>query len=87
MGTPINTESFLVSVFPNPAKKAVNLEVTNPLPTDLSITLTSLQGQVVYRKLFNSVMNYRGAIDIENYASGMYILKINDKAIKLMIDD
>lgn len=87
MGTVLSPTVFSVNVFPNPAKKAVNLEVTNPLPTDLTITLTGLQGQVVCRKLVRSVMNYSETIDIKNLASGMYILRVNDRAIKLMIDD
>lgn len=87
MGTVLSPTVFSVHVFPNPARNAFNLEITYPLPTDLTITLTSLQGQVVYRKLVTSAMNYSEPIDIKNFASGMYILKVNDKAIKLMIDD
>ncbi len=75
------TASF--SVYPNPTQGAFTVEVTNTVPCDLTITLTNIQGQVIYRNIVASATNHRETID-NKLSKGLYFLSVNDgKEVKV----
>jgi len=69
-------ETGLISVFPNPSKGIINLEVNNADGEDITVEIINISGQVVYtRQFFNSVHE---RIDLTSYAKGMYFVKVKD---------
>ena len=76
---------ILFLVYPNPSKGIVKLEVTNTQPIDLSITVSNIQGQEVYRNVVKSVISHNENIDLSEFGQGLYFLKVNDKVTKLIV--
>ncbi len=69
------TASF--SVYPNPTQGAINIEIINTIAADLAITLTNIQGQVVYQNKVAGVLNHTETID-NKLAKGLYFLSVNN---------
>jgi hypothetical protein len=86
MGVNNSALSSSVNVFPNPTSGVFTLNVANAVTGDLDISVTNLQGQTVYRKLVKSILNYQETIDLTDYAKGLYILKVNNRMLKLVIE-
>ena len=71
------------SVFPNPTKGAFTVEVSNPVASDLIITLTDIQGQVVYQNKVEKVINHQETIE-NQLSKGLYFLSVNNgKEVKV----
>ncbi|MCX6226829.1 MAG: T9SS type A sorting domain-containing protein, partial [Bacteroidia bacterium] len=77
-GSSINTtdlaDSF--SVYPNPAQGAFKVAITRGVATDLLITLTNMQGQVVYQNKVANTTNHLETIDTK-MSKGVYFLTVN----------
>lgn len=65
------------TVYPNPASGAFTVEVRNTTASNLVISLTNIQGQVVYQNRVNNVVNHRETID-NNLSKGIYFLSLNN---------
>jgi hypothetical protein len=74
-GTAPRELATTLSVYPNPASGAFTIEVSAPAPSNLVITLTSIQGQVVYRKVVKSAISFRESIG-NDLAKGVYFLRV-----------
>jgi len=75
------TASF--SVYPNPTAGAFTVSITNDQTADLIISMTNIQGQVVYQKNVKNVSNYQENID-NQFAKGLYFLSVNNgKEVKV----
>jgi hypothetical protein len=71
------------SVYPNPNNGSFNLEITNTVPSDLTISLTNIQGQVVYRNQVTRAINHQETIG-SDLAKGIYFLTVNNgKEVKV----
>ncbi len=71
------------SVYPNPTSGAFSLEVTNTTACDLVITLTNIQGQVIYQNKVANTLSYQETID-NKLSKGLYFLSVNNgKEIKV----
>ena len=68
-------ESFtsLASVFPNPASNHVNFHLNTCAPTNM-LTITDIEGRVVFRKILNAVDNM---IDVSEWTKGIYFYQVN----------
>jgi hypothetical protein len=64
-------------VYPNPASGAFTVEITNTVASTMVITLTNLQGQIVYRNQVKNALHHRETIG-ENLSKGLYFLSVND---------
>lgn len=62
---------FNLTVYPNPAKDAINIEVLGQLKEKAQIQLTNIIGQVVYK---NETKDLNIYISIENIPNGIYLL-------------
>ncbi|MHB8261909.1 MAG: T9SS type A sorting domain-containing protein [Bacteroidia bacterium] len=78
-----------IAFFPNPSNGQINFAVTLAAPTDLSISVVNMLGQLVYTKtesnISNAVLNY----DLSSLSKGVYFINIMDsqsnKTVKKMI--
>ncbi len=61
-----------LSIYPNPAHEYVNL---NNLPVGATLTFADLQGRII---LTQTVQNTQMTIPVNEYAKGMYLLRITD---------
>ncbi len=75
-----------LSVFPNPAQGSVSVVIANAEATNMLITLTSLDGRVVYRDEIKSVLNDTKNIDLSGFAKGLYLLKVNESVTRLVVE-
>ena len=71
------------SVYPNPTSGAFTVAITNTVPSDLVITLTNIQWQVVYQNNVKNAVNYQETID-NKLSKGFYFLTVNTgKEVKI----
>jgi len=71
------------NVYPNPTKGAFTVEVLNKVAADLVITLTNMQGHVVYQNKLSGALTHTETID-NNLAKGLYFLSVNSgKEVKV----
>lgn len=74
----VNEISGLVGfkVYPNPTKEVLNVDLEmNSLNPGL-IQLIDYSGKVIVQRSFSTSENFNSVIDVSNYASGMYLLKV-----------
>jgi hypothetical protein len=76
-GLDLNSLISNFSVYPNPSSGAFNLIVSSTAPSDLVISLTNIQGQVVYRNTVANVTTHQETIG-SNLSKGLYFLSINN---------
>lgn len=67
-----------ISLFPNPAiqKAAVQFDFSEKV--DLTISITNTVGQEVYRSELNNTKNGIAELDVSNFASGVYFVKLSE---------
>jgi hypothetical protein len=64
------------NVYPNPTAGAFTVAITNTVPSDLIITLTNLEGQIIYQNKVTNTVNYQETID-NKLSKGFYFLTVN----------
>jgi len=76
--TGIDPTSLVASfnVYPNPTSGAFTVELTNKVASNLTITLTNIQGQVIYQNQVANAVNYQETID-SKLSKGLYFLTVN----------
>ena len=62
-----------VNIYPNPTNNILNITLGN-ITSDVNLTLTSVEGKVVYQE--NNVSNNKVSVDISNNSKGIYFLKV-----------
>jgi hypothetical protein len=70
-------DSINVKVYPNPASSKTNICV-NGLDNKATITVSDMQGNII---LSNQINNETYELNVENYASGVYFIKITSENI------
>jgi len=65
------------NVYPNPTSGAFTIEIANKVASDLTITLTNIQGQVVYQNQITNTLMYNETID-QKLSKGLYFLTVNN---------
>jgi len=69
-----------VSVYPNPVSDILTIEINANITAGSVISIISMQGQVIYSETVkDNVSEYRTEIDVDNFARGMYLLKLEDE--------
>jgi hypothetical protein len=64
-----------ISVFPNPTKSNLNLNLDLPYQSDLDLFVTDINGRIIYDKNFESLLKGKQTIDITNkikLSNGIY---------------
>ncbi len=73
-------EDEKILFFPNPAQNHIFLNVENN--EKMNIKIISMSGEII----FDKIMKDRESIYVGDFAKGVYLIKINDKAYKLLKD-
>jgi hypothetical protein len=69
---------FNLSIFPNPASNLVNLSFNIPDNNQVKVDIFNALGQYIYSKSYeNTIGKENLSLDISNYTSGKYIVRIN----------
>ncbi len=76
-GVDVNNLTASFNVYPNPTQGAFTVEVANSIASDLIITLTNIQGQIVYQNKVTGVTTHTETID-NKLAKGLYFLSVNN---------
>ncbi|MFC2129111.1 T9SS type A sorting domain-containing protein, partial [Bacteroidota bacterium] len=74
-----------VIIYPNPASDMLNITVNNKTNQDLDISISNIQGQVVYQNHVNSVISHQEKVDISRFSKGIYFLKVNKTVNKVIV--
>jgi hypothetical protein len=82
-GTDPNSLVADFNVYPNPTTGSFTVDVTNVVASNLVITLSNIQGQIVYQNTVTGVINHQETID-NKLAKGLYFLSVNNgKEVKV----
>jgi hypothetical protein len=66
-------------IFPNPVKDKLQVQLNLDRPEAVTVKISDMQGRLVYNKKYNaSVSDHDITIDMNAWASHMYILTILD---------
>jgi hypothetical protein len=76
----LNWTGRTITIYPVPAKQVVYISVNNKQSQDLKIQLYTLNGQLLQEKLQQRVVQAQIPIYRQNYAAGVYLLRITDMA-------
>lgn len=76
-------EELTLKAIPNPTRDAFNLEIIASIYKERSISIYDLMGKVVYQK---NTTDAQVGIDTSNWSSGMYIVQVEGKILKVVVD-
>ena len=65
-----------ISIYPNPSSGILNLDMMGVNPSEYSIKLTNILGEVLYSSSIKTSGIYNDVIDISKLLSSTYILQI-----------
>ncbi len=85
MGIDISDLNSSMKVYPNPSNGLFSLEVVNANAADLNITVSNIQGKVIYQKQINNVLSHQESIDLTGVSQGVYFLNVNGQVSKLIV--
>lgn len=71
----MNQESLELRVFPNPASDLVNIQVQGSFRNEISLSVTSMEGKIVYNGLLNP-HKLEEKLNVSRWAKGTYIINI-----------
>ncbi|MDI6833146.1 MAG: T9SS type A sorting domain-containing protein [Bacteroidales bacterium] len=79
--TDYNTNTLLVSVYPNPTNGIINLKISDPNLYDVSIEIIDIMGRTInkFTKDCHNAM-CEETIDLSNLTNGIYFLKLSNNA-------
>ncbi len=80
-GILVNITDALIGVsdfkaYPNPAKNVLNVSMTLNNTDDVTVSLVSVNGQVLLSKSAKNTGSFTTQIDVSNLASGLYFLRV-----------
>ena len=74
-------EKEVLSIYPNPAKDRVIINMNNPAETKSDLTIFNMNGQKLYQQSFNG--NHT-EVDLKGWAKGIYFIKIENENLRLI---
>ncbi|MEQ6121906.1 PKD domain-containing protein [Reichenbachiella sp. MALMAid0571] len=77
--TNFDQEIVIENPYPNPAEDAINFRIILPTKSTITLSLLNIHGKTVYNESFPNISTGLNtfSIDIANFNTGMYFLKIN----------
>ena len=77
----LQTSGIELSVYPNPANNFLSIEVKTDKQRDLLLSLYDLNGKLILQK---KITGSKQTVQMQNYKSAIYILKISEGNKKIM---
>ena len=74
----LNWSGSKISLYPNPARDMVNINISGRQAQDIKIQLFSLSGQLLQEKMQKNVVNATIPMYRQNLKTGMYLIRITD---------
>lgn len=71
-----------LSVYPNPVKSVLNIEVSNQTNNDTRISIYNLMGRVLY----DSPCAAHTQVDVSQWAPGMYVVSSGSRMVKVLVE-
>ena len=68
-----------IDIYPNPVNNTLNISTSEGIE---SITITNLLGQSIYKNEFNT---RKAAVDVSNFPSGIYMIRVNGTEVRKFI--
>jgi PKD repeat protein len=79
-------ENDKLSIYPNPAKDLIYIQLNENIKTPIEIEITNTLGEnVLSKKITQSISNNLYSLNIEHLSSGVYYIKTRDKNNKISI--
>lgn len=76
------------SLYPNPTNGVVYMQATFSAQLPVTLEITDVYGRVVSTHTLGSLVRYEGAVDLGNYADGVYLIKLtqgNQVAVRRVV--
>jgi hypothetical protein len=70
------------AVYPNPTSNAINLELQQYSGKNVAVQVLNTFGQQVYNTTFKEVTDQVYRVDMQNYPTGMYFIKVTSEGIE-----
>ncbi|MCX6180638.1 MAG: glycosyl hydrolase family 28-related protein [Bacteroidetes bacterium] len=80
---PVEPQNTMFTVFPNPASSSITVEFVSEGAINNTVVILNALGQAVFQQNVNGVKSLN--IDVQNYPSGLYFVKVNSDITKLLI--
>jgi PKD repeat protein len=81
-----DTENIhLVNLYPNPSNRLIQLEIESKRISDIKITILNTLGQKLYSKELKNVIKNTEAIDVNDFANGIYYIELEINQQKEML--
>ena len=74
----LNWTGGKISLYPNPARDVVNVNINGRQAQDIKIQLYTLSGQLLQEKVQNNVLTATIPVYRQNIKTGMYLIRITD---------
>jgi len=68
-------------LYPNPSEDFLNVEIDNETISDVSLEILDVNGKRLFYKDYLRAMNIRELIDLHEFSSGSYFIKINNNSL------
>lgn len=67
-----------ISLFPNPVKSKLNIQLNNLNSADVTVGVYNIYGQLVLQSKNNNIQNTTLSIDVSNLTTGIYTVRVFD---------
>jgi len=78
-----NGSTIALTVFPNPAKDIINVNMGLMQTENVDLTITDALGRVVYSKIYKEISNQTVQIDLSNVSRGVYNITLQTNTGKV----
>lgn len=85
VGIDIQAAISRISVYPNPNSGMFTIDIQQTSVQDVSVSISNIQGQIVYEEYLKSVSTHTMKLDLSSYSKGLYFLKIGKEVRKIII--
>jgi hypothetical protein len=65
-------------IFPNPASQSFQIQWSNPIISDVYLTIVDASGKIVYKSMINQTNN-NTEINIDHLSSGVYFVQLSNR--------
>jgi PQQ-dependent dehydrogenase (s-GDH family) len=80
--------AYIIAMYPNPVHDFINLRITSPGPSSLTVRIMDMQGKIVYTKAEKTdVSTLELSVPVRQWPSQMYMVNVIDKDGKTLFSE